>query len=685
MYLDWELLQREKGRSVGGRTAYFYSNWEKITNDQWILEAISGYHLEFLSSPHQRKWPKQHVLEEEKSEALEKELEALIQKEAVSKVQQPEGSFVSPMFPVPKGDGSWRPIIDLRELNQFITPHHFKMEGIRTLKGLIQKNDWMVKLDMKDAYLSVPIHPAHQHYLCFQWQGELWKFQSLPFGLRSAPYVFTKILKPVTALLRKLGIRCILYLDDMLIMAQDKKELLSQLSTAMELLILLGFVINTKKSICTPKQTMEFLGFEINSKQMSMALPGRKVEEIKRSVRRLKSEKVVTTKQLARLLGLMVAAHPAVLPAPIYYRQLQWEKIKIVRQWGYDSRIKLPVAAREELDWWLHSLSQHNGSSLQISQWDLTIETDASTQGWGASCQGVNTGGPWTRREKENHINYLELFAAFLALQVFTQKVTVTSILLRMDNVTAIAHVNKMGGTHSPTMSRLAIEIWKWCIARSIRIHAEHLPGKENVRADWESRHCKDSSDWKLDNEVFARLDETMGPFTIDLFASRTNRQLPIYCSWRPDPSAHAVDAFSIQWTNHYPYLFPPFALINRCIEKIKEERVEAVLIAPVWQNQVWYPILLETLANEPVLLPMSQDILQNPQGEPHPLVTEGHLPLAAWPISGNNSAPGDFLKELLQSSGSHGGTRQNQLTVQSGGNGTAGVLHGICIQFQHL
>ena len=264
MYLDWELLQREKGRSVGGRTAYFYSNWEKITNDQWILEAISGYHLEFLSSPHQRKWPKQHVLEEEKSEALEKELEALIQKEAVSKVQQPEGSFVSPMFPVPKGDGSRRPIIDLRELNQFITPHHFKMEGIRTLKGLIQKNDWMVKLDMKDAYLSVPIHPAHQHYLCFQWQGELWKFQSLPFGLRSAPYVFTKILKPVTALLRKLGIRCILYLDDMLIMAQDKKELLSQLSTAMELLILLGFVINTKKSICTPKQTMEFLGFEIN-------------------------------------------------------------------------------------------------------------------------------------------------------------------------------------------------------------------------------------------------------------------------------------------------------------------------------------------------------------------------------------------------------------------------------------
>lgn len=683
--MDWEILWKQKGRPVGGRTALFFANWERITNDPWILEAVSGYHLEFLSPPHQRRWPDQHVLDRERSEALEREIEALIQKMAVIEVHRLEGSFVSPMFPVQKGDGSWRPIIDLRELNQFITPHHFKMEGIRTLKGLIRRNDWMVKMDMKDAYLAVPIHPPHRRYLRFRWREMLCEFQSLPFGLRSAPYVFTKILKPVIALLRKLGIRCILYLDDMLILAQSKRELLSNLATALELLILLGFIINTKKSVFTPKQMMDFLGFEINSVQMSMALPERKVEEIKKSARRMKNERGVTTRQLAGLLGLMVAAHPAVLPAPIYYRQLQLEKIRAVHQKGYNSHIQLSAAAREELDWWLYHMKQHNGSNLQITQWDLTIETDASTQGWGASCQGVNTGGPWTRLEKENHINYLELLAAFLALKVFAQKVEVTEILLRMDNVTAIAYVNKMGGTHSPMMSALAIEIWKWCIARGIRIHAEHLPGKENIQADWQSRHCGDSSDWRLDEEVFARLNEMVGPFTIDLFASRTNRQLPVYCSWKPDPSAYAVDALSIQWSNHYPYLFPPFALISRCIEKIREERIDAVLIAPVWQNQVWYPRLLEVLASEPILLPMSQDILQNPQGDPHPLVMEGHLPLAAWPVSGRNSAPEDFLKELLQSSGSLGGTPQSQPTAQSGGNGMAGVLQGICIQFQLL
>ena len=305
------------------------------------------------------------------------------------------------MFPVPKGDGSWRPIIDLRELNQFITPHHFKMEGIRAMKGLIRKNDWMAKLDLKDAYLSVPIYPPHRNYLSFQWQKKIWEFKSLPFGLRSAPHAFTKLLKPVVALLRKLVIRCILYLDDMLIMAQSKQDLQSHLATAIELLTLLGFIINTKKSVFKPTQKIEFLGFQIDSTLMCMSLPKHKAEVIRKSVVKVcREEREIPTRQIASLLGLMVAAHPAVLPAPIYYRALQREKIRAVRQRGYNSMTRLTPQVNEELNWWLKCLEKHNGSSLQITQWDLTIETDASTQGWGASCQGTNTGGPWTKLEQ---------------------------------------------------------------------------------------------------------------------------------------------------------------------------------------------------------------------------------------------------------------------------------------------
>lgn len=199
------------------------------------------------------------------------------------------------------------------------------------------------------------------------------------------------------------------------------------------------------------------------------------------------------------------------------------------------------------------------------------------------------------------------------------------------------------GGSHSQILSNLAIEIWLWCMERKINLHAEHLPGQQNIRADWESRHILDSSDWSLHREVFLSLQDYLGTFTIDLFASRTNAHLPLYCSWRPDPSAICVDALSIPWVNHFPYLFPPLALITCCLQKIKEEQCNVVLITPVWGNQLWYPMLLKCLVGLPILLPPLQDILQGPHGENHPMVLEDHLPLAAWPISGNHTVRRTF------------------------------------------
>ena len=218
-----------------------------------------------------------------------------------------------------------------------------------------------------------------------------------------------------------------------------------------------------------------------------------------------------------------------------------------------------------------------------------------------------------------------------------------------------------------------------------ITIHAEHLPGRFNVRADWESRHTTDSTDWMLHREIFLQLQAKLGPFTIDLFASRTNSQLPLYCSWKPDPEALAVDALSISWKDHYPYLFPPFALIPRCLNKLEEKEVTGLLIAPVWSNQVWFPLLLKSLIDFPILLPPIPDIVTNPQGLSHPLAIEGHLPLATWPVSGNPTIQKDFQKELSALSDNLGNRRLNQRTHVPGDNGIAGVLHKMLIRFQLL
>jgi hypothetical protein len=139
------------------------------------------------------------------------------------------------MFAIPKKSGGWWPIINLKCLNAFVSYQHFKMEGLECVKYLLQHGDWMVKLDLQDAYFLVPLSPEHyKKYLC------------LAFGLCSSPRVFTKLLKPVVAYLRERGIRLIIYLDDMLILNTSRDGLLADLKIIISLLKSLGFIINLK-------------------------------------------------------------------------------------------------------------------------------------------------------------------------------------------------------------------------------------------------------------------------------------------------------------------------------------------------------------------------------------------------------------------------------------------------------
>ena len=89
----------------------------------------------------------------------------------------------------------------------------------------------------------------------------------------------------------------------------------------------------------------------------------------------------------------------------------------------------------------------------------LVIESDASTRGWGAMCEGARTGGPWSLEERQWHINYLEALAAFHAVKCFVRDRKNITVLLRMDNTTAVAYVNKLGGTVSTKLNTIVREV----------------------------------------------------------------------------------------------------------------------------------------------------------------------------------------------------------------------------------
>ena len=128
--------------------------------------------------------------------------------------------FMSTLFLVENQDksGEHRPVINLKALNQFLPKETFKMESLNTVRSLLRPGDFMMKMDLKDAYYVVPIYPHHRKYLRFQFERVTYEFQCLPFGLASAPRAFTKLLKPIVAVMRSKGIRIVIYLDDLLIM-----------------------------------------------------------------------------------------------------------------------------------------------------------------------------------------------------------------------------------------------------------------------------------------------------------------------------------------------------------------------------------------------------------------------------------------------------------------------------------
>ena len=123
----------------------------------------------------------------------------------------------------------------------------------------------MAKIDMKDAYFMVPMAKEDRHFLKFHWEDKFYQFNCLPFGLSSAPWVFTKTTRPVVATLQELGLRLIIYIYDILVMAETETLLTDHITAVIYLLENLGFVINHSKSELTPTQEIEFLGFTVNS------------------------------------------------------------------------------------------------------------------------------------------------------------------------------------------------------------------------------------------------------------------------------------------------------------------------------------------------------------------------------------------------------------------------------------
>ena len=165
----------------------------------------------------------------------------MLQKGAIQQVSHTQGEFLSNLFLVGKKEGGNWPIINLKKLNKNVPYDHFKMEGLHCLKYHLQHGDYLCKIDLQDAYFSVPLNKQSRKFVRFQWSGNRYEFICLCFGLGPAPRIFTKLLKIPIALLRRINIRLVIFLDDVLLMVFE------------------------------PTQQIELLNLQLNTEKMTLA------------------------------------------------------------------------------------------------------------------------------------------------------------------------------------------------------------------------------------------------------------------------------------------------------------------------------------------------------------------------------------------------------------------------------
>ena len=467
---------------------------------------------------------------------------------------------------------------------------------------------YMGSIDLHDAYYSIPVHKDHQKYLKFAWGCRLYQFTCLAQGLACAPRLFTKVMKPVFATLGGKGHLSRTYLDDSWLVGYSYEECKSNIEDTTNLLRELGRYPHEDKSVTTPTQIIQHLGFILISIDMTVSLTNGKINKLREIAQLVLSHSSMTIRLVAKLVGHMVFCFPGVEFGELYYRQIEIEKSTALKlaKGNFDATMTLSDNAISDTQWWI--LHAHlSKKAIDRGSIDVVMTTDASLLGWGASKRQTSVGGRWSADEQQHHINYLELKAVLLGLQSLCSMLSNCHIKVLTDNTTAVAYIRNMGGTHSLLCNSMAREIWQWCKERGIWLSVSHIPDVDNVLADKASRVFYDTTEWKLNEAVFSDIIKLWGKPEIDTFASRLNYQTLPYVSWRPDPQTIAIDAFTLNWNYSFIYAFPPFSFISPVLQKILREKVEVIMIVPQWSAQPWYSQLARMLIEQPILLPQRE------------------------------------------------------------------------------
>ena len=465
-------------------------------------------------------------------------------------------SYYSRLFVTPKVTGGWRPVIDLSRLNCSVLVSRFHMEISASVLQSLRPGDWMVSLDLQDAYLQVPVHPSFHHYLRFCVGEEVLQFRSLCFDLLTAPQVFMRVMAPVSVVRHCYGFRILRYLDDWLILSSSFQDVVQARDFLLWLCQELGVRVSLSKSSLGPSQTLDYLGMRLQTRPLRIFPTPKRVQKLSSLLQECVCQQQQPLPLWRQLLGVMSSLSSIVSGSRLRMRSLQLRLNTASRHLPDSSSVAWDDSCLEDLRWW--SVESHLvvGLPLGLLQPDLALYTDASDSGWGAFLLDDHLSGLWSRSCLTFSINHKELLAVLYGVSGFLPVLQGRSVSLFADNTTALLYLRKQGGTHSVTLNSVAQSILCLCELHQIRLVPQFIPGKLNVLADSLNRYLQVlGSEWTLCHQAFRELFSRW-PATIDLFATLMMARLLVYFAPMADP--HRRSGSPGVWSSRLWLCFDP-------------------------------------------------------------------------------------------------------------------------------
>ena len=373
------------------------------------------------------------------------------------------------------------------------------------------------------------------------------------------------------------------YLDDWLIQASSREQVLLALDTVLQLCLSLGIVVNWEKSQLIPTQRMVYLGVLLDSISFRASPAVNRVEKLLSIGSAFLSCEQQPVSPWLELLGVLSSMIQLVPGGRLRMRSLQFVLRHSWDKCDQSTLVRWTQEIRFDLEWWLNRDRLELGVSLDQVSPQLDSWSDASDMGWGAHLGEDTASGLWSPGELAMSINARELLAIERALVFFAPRLQNSSVAVFADNSTAIAYLRNQGGTRSQLLNSLS---------------------RPNQVLD---------SEWTLKTEVFQELRKRW-PVSIDLFATSLNHRCCPYFSPFHDPNALGTDALLQSWNGWQAYAFPPWSLIPVVLKKLWSSfGVLLTIIAPYWPQRPWFPDLLDLVVDGPVALPLSRDLVSAP------------------------------------------------------------------------